>query len=69
MSVLFFISGLNLSAAALTGLIWHLIGLGGFALLGLALLRVILLTWLSILLCHTNFSLSADAFFDFHNGC
>jgi hypothetical protein len=73
MAVLFFISGLNLSAAALTGLIRHLIGLAGFALLGLlgrvALLGVILLIWLAILLCHTNFSLSAGASFDFHNGC
>ena len=58
-SALFFVTRLSLlSATLLTWLVGHLIGLSGFAWLGLALLGLILLIGLAVLLCHCNISIS-----------
>jgi hypothetical protein len=73
MSVLLFVARLSLlpllSTALLTWLVGHLIWLTGFARLGLALLRLVLLIGLAVLLCHCNISMVSSASFDFYNGC
>jgi hypothetical protein len=67
MSVLLFVARLSLlpllSAALLTWFVGHLIGLTGFARLGLALLRLVLLIGLAVLLCHCNISMVSRRLF------